>query len=561
MVKSISFYKSLKNNLESVRSGYIKLWSLIASVLGHNTLYSNRLGESGIGESDVLDTNAYDPSSRRAVETVCDFYASLVFPSKNPFSLVPPDNIKDVRQSDQDWFDEQTRRLIRALHSPKSGFLEVKNMFYRDWETYGTTAFFVTESNDPDCPFVVQQFGVDNMAIQDGGNSQPEYAVLAFNWYPQVIVDYFGGSKGEYYKRLPSEIRKAFESGEWDTKYKLYCIIHKNDEFDSNAKIGPRTAQFVGAWIFDNDDKIFAKNEYYENPLIVSRYARIRGEVYGRSDIGNFINTVAAINGILYLAYQALGKTADPAIGIYDNAIAQDTEIDTDAGAILALDSTFASANNPIVPLQDIGNAEPLTKFLLTFLADELTKAFKLDVIMPIIQTNGMTATEFVNRLAMQGEVLSGVLMRHLSQISGFYTRITNIAARTKGFFDLRNAPEFVKEAIREGKAWYDIKHNNAVTNILNASKQRDFVNTLNSIIMAAQIDQSIAPDLDLYDSVLEIVRDSVLKNVLPTKMEHEQRKAARAREAAVAQEAQIANIASQANRNNAQAATMKPQI
>ena len=306
--------------------------------------------------------------------------------------------------------------------------------------------------------------------------------------------------------------------------------------------------------MFDGENKIFARNTYWENPLAVARYSRIRGEVYGRSDVSNFINTIAAINGIIYLAYQAAGKMADPAIGVYDNALAQDNEMDTDAGAIIALDSTFASGANPIVPIQNIGNIAPLMDKLLTYLSEELVKAFKLDIIVPIVQTGSMTATEFVNRLALQSEVLSGVIMRHLTQIHGFYRRIVNICARHPGFFDFDSAPDFVKKALKDGKDWYDIKFNNSITNIINSAQQRDFVNTCNSLMMSAQLDPSIAPDIDMYDSVLAILKDSVLHNVLPTKLEHEERKAQRQEQMAMAQQAQIANVASQANRNNAQA-------
>ena len=337
----------------------------------------------------------------------------------------------------------------------------------------------------------------------------------------------------------------------------LYCVIHKNPDFNPKAKLGKARAKFKAVWFFENDEQIFAENEFFENPLAVSRYARIRGEVYGRSDVSNFINTVAAINGIIYLAYKSLSKMADPAIGIYDNALSNDTEIDTDAGAIVALDSTFASAANPIVPIQDIGDPSKLCDVLLTFLRDELAKAFKLDIILPIVQTNAMTATEFVNRLALQSEVLSGVLSRHLAQLSGFYERIIGICTRRAGFFDFENAPEYVKKAIANGEKWYQVKYNNSITNIMNSSAQRDFVNTLNTVMMAAQIDQSIAPDIDLYDSVLAIVKDSVLKNALPTKTEHEQNKAARQMQMAQAQQAQIANLQSQANRNNAQASNL----
>lgn len=554
MAKSVKFYTNLKSNLEQVRVRYTSLWSLIAQITGTGETYGQELGEIKYDESQTLDRMAYDPMCKRAIETISDYYASLVFPTNNPFSIVPNIDENEVRSADSDWFEKQSDKIIKALYSEKSGFLEVRNMLYRDWTTFGTGAFFTTESADEDCPFVVQEFGVDNMAVQDGTNNQPEYAVLTFNWYPQVIVDYFGGESGKLYAKIPEDIRKAYESGDWNERHKVYCVLHKNTDYSPDAKMGERTARFEGIWLFDGKDEIFARNTYFENPLSVARYARVRGEVYGRSDVSNFINTIAAINGILYLSYQAAGKMADPAIGIYDNALAQDTEIDTDAGAIIALDSTFASGANPIVPIQDIGNIAPLTDFLLKYLSEELAKAFKLDIIIPIVQTGSMTATEFVNRLALQSEVLSGVLMRHLTQIDGFYKRIVNICARREGFIDFANAPEYVKKAVREGKPWYDIKYNNSIVNIINSSKQRDFVNTCNSLVMAAQIDTSLAPDIDLYDSVLEIVKDSVLQNVLPSKQEHQQRKAGREMMAIQAQQAQIANQASQANRNNAQA-------
>lgn len=554
MAKSITFYNNLKSNLEAVRVRSTGLWSLIAQILGTGETYGDELGELRYDESQTLDRMAYDPMCKRAIDTISDYYASLVFPTNNPFAIVPNAPEKDIRQSDMGWFEEQSSKILKALYSEKSGFLEVRSLFYRDWDTFGTSAFFTTESADDDCPFVVQQFGVDAMAIQDGKNNAPEYAVLTFNWFPQVIVDYFGGEDSKLYGLLPADVRDDYTKGEWKQRHKLFCIIHKNTEYSPDAKMGERTAKYEGVWVFDGEDKIFARNTYFENPLAVARYARVRGEVYGRSDVSNFINTIAAINGILYLAYQAAGKMADPAIGVYDNALAQDTEVDTDAGAIIALDSTFASGANPIVPIQDIGNIAPITDFLLKYLSEELVKAFKLDIIVPIVQTGTMTATEFVNRLALQSEVLSGVLMRHLAQIDGFYKRVINICARREGFLDMANAPQFVKDAIKNGKPWYDVKFNNSIVNIINSSKQRDFVNTCNSLLMATQLDQSILADIDMYDSVLDIVKDSVLQNVLPTKQEHNQRKAQREIMAIQAQQAQVANIASQANRNNAQA-------
>ena len=117
MARDIKFYRSLKQNLEAVRDRYVGLWTLIASVLGRSESYG-KLGQITFAESDTLDHNAYDPSCKRAVETVCDYYASLVFPTQNPFEIVPLAKNNPV-QNDYDWFLKQSQKLVDALYNNK----------------------------------------------------------------------------------------------------------------------------------------------------------------------------------------------------------------------------------------------------------------------------------------------------------------------------------------------------------------------------------------------------------------------------------------------------------
>lgn len=565
MAKNIEFYQRLKENIESVRSRYVGLWALVAQLMGlpNNLRNNQKLGGFGYSEENTMDHNTYDPAARRALDTVSDYYASLVFPTSNPFELIAPESIPDAERNIAltDWYREQSDRMLAALFNQNSGFLEVKNSFYMDWESFGTAAFGIFEQDDDNSPFVIQQFGVDNMAIQDGKNNMPEYFVLAYNWNPQVIVDYFCplGVNDKEYGNLPGDIRTKYEQGEWNNYNLLYQIIHKNPEYDPSARIAKKSAQFIGVWIFECEQKIFRTNEYHENPMAVARFQRIRGEVYGRSDTSNFINTIVAINGIIYLVYETLGKIAKPPMAMFDNALANDDEVDFSADTLTILNSQFASAGQPIIQLQDVNNNLQFVNPLLQYLQEELQKAYKLDVIADIVQNKDMTATEFVNRLAIRGEIIGGTIMRHLSQIQPFFDRIVGICRRREGFFDIENAPDVVKDLIKSGKKWYQIKYNNAIQNILNASKIKAAMDAINFVAACAQIDTSIAPDIDLYDTLLETIKGTILINPLPSKTEHNQRKEERAKQAQQMMAADAAAQMSVANKNNAAAQAAKP--
>ena len=117
MAKSVKFYTNLKSNLEQVRVRYTSLWSLIAQITGTGETYGQELGEIKYDESQTLDRMAYDPMCKRAIETISDYYASLVFPTNNPFSIVPNIDENEVRAADSDWFEKQSDKIIKALYS------------------------------------------------------------------------------------------------------------------------------------------------------------------------------------------------------------------------------------------------------------------------------------------------------------------------------------------------------------------------------------------------------------------------------------------------------------
>lgn len=562
MVDNLTKAKSIKNSIETERSRVVSIWQLVAQILGipNNILFSTQPGGFGYAEAMTLDYNTYDPSCRRGLTTLSDFYANLIFPTKDPFGIGIPSSLSNATEYKeiQDWYSDQTRRVITALHNGKSGFLENKQSFYFDLSAFGTSALATFEQDDDECPFLVQNYGIDNLGIMEGKNSQPEASLLAYNWFAPQIVEFFApnGKEDKNYENIPLEIREMYEKGEWTSRKVCYCIVQKNPDYKKTAKLGINKSEYKGDWFFDTSNEVIKTEYFEEQPTAVARYSRIRGETYGRSDFTNFINTIVAINGLIYLAYKAVGKMADPAIGIYDNALASDNEFNTDMGEIIMLDSQFDSGKTPVVPIQDIGNIEPLVNFLLTYLQQNFEKAIKLDLIAEIVQTQNMTATEFVSRLAIRAEILSGFIMRHISQIQSFYIRVVNICARREGFLDWENAPKAVKDLYTNGDKWYEINYNTGINNILNAAKLKEYSDNLNMIVASSQIDTSLIPDVDLFDSLKEVISKTIMEKALPNKTIHNENRKKMQQQQQQIMQIQAAQGQSVANKNNADAAS-----
>lgn len=560
MADDLTKLKAIKNSIETERGRVVAIWQMVAQILGipNNILFSTQPGAFGYAETMTLDYNTYDPSCRRGLTTLSDYYANLIFPTKAPFSINAPSSLaasKDYTNI-QAWYTEQTNRILNALHNGKSGFLENKQSFYFDLDAFGTSGLATFEQDDDDCPFLVQNYGIDNLGIMEGKNSQPEAILLAYSWFPQQIVDFFApnGKDDKGYNDIPEEIRTTYEKGEWNLRKVCYCIVQRNPDYSKKAKLGKNSYEYIGSWFFDISNKVIKTEYYEEQPVAVARFSRIRGETYGRSDFTNFINTIVAINGLIYLAYKAVGKMADPAIGIYDTALASDAEFNTDMGAIVMLDAQFASGKTPVVPIQDIGNIEPLVNFLLTYLQQNFEKAIKLDLIAEIVQTENMTATEFVSRLAIRAEILSGFIMRHISQIQSFYIRVVNICGRREGFLDWDNAPNEIKKLRDEGNKWYEVNYNTGINNILNSSKLKEYSDNLNMIVASAQIDPSIQPDIDLFDSLKEVISNTIMQKALPNKTIHNENREKMKQQQQQMLQIQAAQGQSIANKNNAQA-------
>lgn len=532
--------KNLREFAETLRgnkSEYESLWNEVSQLMGDGVF--NRLNDDYDSTKDSpADEETYDPAIRRIRNTISDYYMGLLFPIKNPFFLLHPKETGLYKS----WYDSISTAIVSYLQSSDSGFYENAGTFFQDWTTYGNAALSVFETGDKEKPYFIKSYGVDCLSFSEGKNGLPNYFAIHDKHYSSDLVETFG------YDKVSNDVRSDYDNG-GNTLYDVTLVIIPNVEFKKGLS-GKNGKQYIGYWYVGSDQEAILTEYYDEKPISVARQIKIRGQIYGKSEISQNVGTLRTINAAIYTAILNMKNTAMPPMGIYSNSIMNGNEIDNTAGGFTVFDTNvMLNGATPIFPIMEQGDVSPLFNVLSVYLKDEIAKLNRMDLIIDLEQRTNMTATEFLRRLALKGDALGAILTRLLNQLEAFFERVVNISVRS-GIINMNEAPDEVKELWKKGKKWFKIGYNTAVNSLLDGAKQSDLLNALNIIGASANFDPSIAQDLDLYSVLKEQFGDGMLGSAMTlSKDQHLQNK-----QALVQQQAQMAQ--SQVDMNLAKASS-----
>ena len=537
---AIKNLREFAETLRSNKSEYETLWNDVSVMMGDGAF--DRLNEDYDSDKDrAADETTYDPAIRRIRNTIADYYMGLLFPIKNPFFLLHPRETGLYKS----WYDSVSNAVVSYLQSAASGFYENVGTFFQDWTTYGNAALSVFETGEKEAPYFIKSYGIDCLSFNEGKNGSPNYFAYHDKHYASDLVETFG------YNSVNRDVQSAYDNGE-DSLFDVVLVIIPNIDFKKGVS-GKNGKQYIGYWYIGNEQTPILTEYYDEKPIAVARQIKIRGQIYGKSEISQNIGTLKTINASIFTAILNMKNTALPPMGVYSNSIMNGEEIDNTAGGITVFDTNvMLNGATPIFPIMEQGDISPLFNVLTTYLKDEIAKLNRMDLIIDLEQRTNMTATEFLRRLALKGDALGAILTRLLNQLEPFFERIINISLRS-GIIDMSDAPKEVQDMIKSGKKWYKIGYNTAVNSLLDGAKQSDLLNALNIIGASANFDPSIAQDLDLYSVLKEQFGDGMLGSAMTvSKQQHLKNKQALVDQQAQAAQSEVSMNLAKANKDMA---------
>lgn len=583
-------YTAIKTN----RERYVPLWEDISRVVGIG-VHPDYMWNSQMDKSDTQDEYVDDPTAALSVNQAGDYLIGImwgtgervvdIIPSRYVEELVDPQTVKP-------WFQFATSQLLYHMNHPDAGFQTALRPYAYDQFSFGTSGIGTFKNPAfmrglEENALIFRQYGIDNTGIDEGKSGAPDFGFAMYHWTCSRIIGEFACvTVGEIdpilFGKLPKRIQDAYTSQNYNMEFDLVFLWKPRDDFDPKLK-GKRGARYQGFWFLDepNANNIFAEESFKERPINMCRMIKVRGEKYGRSSGTLLLSTIRAGNYLFALTAEILEKMANPPLGTFGNSIFGDSVLDTSPDGLTVFNATQASGNTPpVFPIHDVGDPSGIIKFLLPYINEKVTTAFKIDALLDFNSQKDMTATESLQRYNIRGKSLAGMLGMQKNELLvpttkrslsclwdvgelGVDSRLDPKRAQTLTLAHKteRIVPDAVLQVAATGRPWFELRFNNELEKLVRTEQVQALTQIIQAITAIAALYPPIVEAVDWYQLLLDL-NDALDYNnkILVTAQQFKQIIAAAAKaKAAVAQtqlaqgQAGAAADASVANKNNAQ--------
>lgn len=522
----------------SERSEHSTLWRDISKYTGINVDIDYGDNQGYGTKSEQRDQYIDDPTSAIAVNQFGDYLMGVLWGNgEGVFKVKPSRYVLETAdaQSLRPFFEFVTDQTLYHMNHPKAGLRAKLNEYAYDQGAFGNSAIGVFKNQRfldgvSHNALLFRSYGVDNGMIDEGLNGLPEYFDCTYNWRTARIVNEFccgaDGVSKDAVEKLPDSIRKSWEKGDINGIHKIVFALFPRDDYNPKLQ-GKRGTPYRGVWFMANGEggKFFYEEDFYEKSIAWCRMIKMRGHVYGRSSGTMLLSTIRSVNFMLGTGIDVIEKMANPSLGTFNAALFGDSVLDTSPnGMNIFNQSMMGSASSPIFPIYDVGDPKALLEFLVPFLNDKVTTAFKVDALLDFNNQTGMTATESMQRFTIRSKSISGILSQQKNELLdviipasiGILWRCGELGVDPQIMPDKadelrrlgksqRIIPDAVLRAVADGKPWFELEYNNEMDRMLRADRVQHLLQVVQSTLVIAQAYPQIIEAVDWYKLLAEI--------------------------------------------------------
>lgn len=570
------------DSLKSEREAYAPLWREAAKYVG----ISVEMDESNSGmvnKAKVADEFVDDPTAALSASQFADYMAGIMWGNGlNVFSLEPSDEVISLVGSPEvvrPYYHYITKRILHHMNHKDAGLMQALKAYLVDQVSLGTSGIgcfpnkkYLNGTAHNALKF--KPFGVDQICIDEGDSGAVDYVFCDYYWRTARIVNEFCCDSGKEIDsakvaKLPKEIRDAYEKGDLNRSFRLVMGVIPRTDFDPRL-MGKKGTKYRGVWFFigsKGPQEFFAEEDFAERPIAVARMVKMRNKIYGGCPGTMLLSTIRSANFMMGTTIDITEKMGSPSLGVFSNAIFGDSVLDTSPNGLTVFNSMMAGSSPPVFPVHDVGDPSGIIKVVLPFLNEKIISAFKIDALLDFSASKEMTATESLQRYAIRGKALSGMLIQQETEC------LVPVTDRSISVLDAMNElgvdaqimeeeavrlmsaglaaqiiPDAVKQAKKEGKPWYKIRWNNELNKLTRTETIQSLTQMLQATMAVAQVRPQIISAVDWYE-MLEKVEENLGTSVLIGKMKFREK---------LEQEAQMQAASMALQAGQIQAATAK---
>lgn len=583
-------YQALRSN----RERYVPLWQDISRIAGIG-IHPDYMWNNQLDKSQTQDEYVDDPTAAISVNQAGDYLLGIIWGTgEKVVDIIPSEEVEEEADpaTMKEWYAYATKRLLFHMNHPDAGYQTALRPYAYDQFSFGTSGIGTFRNPSylrglEENALIFRQYGIDNTAIDEGKNGAPDIGYAMYHWTCARIVNEFaivtvGEIDKALFAALPKRVQEAYNRQDYNQEFNIIFLWRPRDDFDPKMK-GKRGTRYQGVWFIDepNSNSIFCEEGFKERPINMCRMIKVRGEKYGRSSGTLLLSTIRAGNYIFALTAEILEKMANPPLGTFGNSIFGDSVLDTSPDGLTVFNATQNMGNNPpVFPLHDVGDPKGIIEFLLPYINEKVTTAFKIDALLDFNSAKDMTATESLQRYNIRGKSLSGMLGMQKNErvipdckrsISCLWDmgvfgvdaskdpeRAAKLKAANKSE---RIIPDAVLRVVASGKPWYTLRFNNELEKLIRTEQVQALTQIIQAITAISGLYPPIIEAINWYQ-LLKDLNDALDYNnkILVNEKDFKQIIANAAKQKATAVQTQFAQgtasaqkDSSVANKNNAQ--------
>lgn len=437
-------------------------------------------------------------------------------PAVTFFELFTGDDKVDNDDDNRFWLQDSVQKLHNILS--RSNFHTEVHEFYLDLCSLGTAVMQIEEDDDLIVRFSTR--GVKEVCVEENSKGQVDHIYRRFCWPAHKICEHFGD------ENIPDNVLKAKEKGSLEEFEILHAILPR-DYKERNKKKGNKSYEFESRYVLIDGEHTLLEEGFQELPIVVSRWTKTSGEVYGRSPAMNALPDIKMANKMMETTIMGAQLTVAPPFLLPDDGVRLPLKLRPFAVNFYRSGLT-ESRVDPLFqtpPRVDFGFQ------VIEAVIKKIREAFYVEQLLTTKNAE-MTATEVMQRNEENIRLLGPMYGRQqFETLRPLVDRVFGIA--------LRRGVLLPPPPALQGRV-LDVRYSSLIAKAQRSSEVQNVIRVMQTIAPIAQVNPAVMDNFR-FDNIARFVAQQLS---LPQHLLSDQREMAQAREQRAQQEQKLVDQA-----------------
>lgn len=557
----VDMLKARYNELYKIKQNWLPMYQLVGEYV--MTRKQNFLTNSQPGE--FLTEHLFSSVAPEANRTAASAIAGNLWPNgARSFRLARPRNIPDSPEV-KEFYQRMTENATEFMDDPKANLSTSIDEYMLDQTSFGVSGVHVEDTEDLSQPLKYIAVNIKNMVIAENKDGVVDTVFLDFSRTVRQCVAKFG------IENVSQKTRDMYNNGEFETQIRVMQLIEPR--LDGKFGFGNKSLPIASIYFEYDSGKILKESGYAQMPVIVSRFLKALGEIYGRSPAMFAMPAIMRLNLIWEYIMRANEKKLDPPLYLLDNGALGAGIVDSSPGGLSVFNVSGMGEKSPVGTLFDVGDTRGAYE-LVEDLTQMISKAFYIDRLMDFNNEARMTFGEAQIRDRMRGESLSSTFKRQETEMFSPLIETSVNILFSKGLLGVERGseqeaellangidplylPDAVVKALKNGQKVYDIQYISPANRIMRTEQLQAITTTWDIHMAAADAVPDIMDNLDPDETSRMITELTATERMTRDVQSRTRIRKEKAEAAAASQQVAMAQVAADVGMKQAQAQSM----